>query len=87
MKKLVTMIAACGLAGILSISVSMMGFTAFAAEDDDRIQELESENAQLEERLSQLESENAALQEQLDALLNPETEMQTEPSTEIVGTQ
>ena len=84
MKKLTRMVMAIGLAGSLSVSGASM---VFAAEDNDRVQELESEKAQLEERLTQLESENAALQEQLDALLNSETEMQTELSTEIVGTQ
>jgi len=60
---------------------------SYAAEENDRVSELESENTQLEERVAELESENAALQEQIDALLNPETEVQTEPATEIVGTQ
>ncbi len=87
MKKLVKMIAACGLAGAVSVSACMVGFAEEAAAENDRVQELESENAQLEERLTQLESENAALQEQIEALLNPETEAETEPSTEIVGTQ
>lgn len=65
----------------------MMSYASDTADKEEKIATLESEKADLEERVTQLESENAALQEQIDALQNPETEAQTEPSTEIVGTQ
>ena len=87
MKRLVRMVVVCMLTGAIGLSAGMMGYASDTADTDEKIATLESEKADLEERVTQLESENAALQEQLDALQNPETEVQTEPSTEIVGTQ
>ena len=87
MKRLVRMMVAFVLTGAVSLSAGMMGYASDTADTEEKIATLESEKADLEERVTQLESENAALQEQLDALQNPETEVQTEPSTEIVGTQ
>ena len=87
MKRLVRMMVAFVLTGAVSMSAGMMGYASDAADTEEKIATLESEKADLEERVTQLESENVALQEQLDALQNPETELQTEPSTEIVGTQ
>lgn len=87
MKRLVRMVVVCMLTGAIGLSAGMMGYASDTADMDEKIATLESEKADLEERVTQLESENAALQEQLDALQNPETEVQTEPSTEIVGTQ
>ena len=87
MKRLVRMMVAFVLTGAVSLSAGMVGYASDTADTEEKIATLESEKADLEERVTQLESENAALQEQLDALQNPETELQTEPSTEIVGTQ
>ena len=87
MKKLVRMMAVYALTGAVVVSSGMMSYASDTADTDEKIATLESEKADLEERVTQLESENAALQEQIDALQNPETEAQTEPSTEIVGTQ
>ena len=87
MKKLVRMMAVYALTGAVVVSSGMMSYGSDTADTDEKIATLESEKADLEERVTQLESENAALQEQIDALQNPETEAQTEPSTEIVGTQ
>ena len=87
MKKLVRMMAVYALTGAVVVSSGMMSYASDTADTEEKIATLESEKADLEERVTQLESENAALQEQIDALQNPETEAQTEPSTEIVGTQ
>lgn len=87
MKKLVRMMAVYALTGAVVVSSGMMSYASDTADTGEKIATLESEKADLEERVTQLESENAALQEQIDALQNPETEAQTEPSTEIVGTQ
>ena len=87
MKKLVRMMAVYALTGAVVVSSGMMSYASDTADKEEKIATLESEKADLEERVTQLESENAALQEQIDALQNPETEAQTEPSTEIVGTQ
>lgn len=81
MKRLVRMMVAFVLTGAVSMSAGMMGYASDAADTEEKIATLESEKADLEERVTQLESENAALQEQIDALQNPETEVQTEPST------
>ena len=86
MKRLVRMMVVFVLAGTVGASSGMMSY-ASDTDAEGKIATLESEKADLEDRVTQLESENAALQEELDALKNPETEMQTEPSTEIVGTQ
>ncbi len=47
--------------------------------------QLESEKTQLESEKNQLESENSDLKDQIEKLTS--TEAETEPSTEIVGTQ
>ena len=86
MKRLVRMMVVFVLAGTVGASSGMMSY-ASDTDTEEKIATLESEKADLEDRVTQLESENAALQEELDALKNPEMEMQTEPSTEIVGTQ
>ena len=87
MKRLVRMMVVGVLTGAVAVSSGMMSSASDTEDTEEKIATLESEKADLEERVTQLESENAALQEQIDALQNPETEVQTEPSTEIVGTQ
>ena len=87
MKRLVRMMVVGVLTGAVVVSSGMMSYASDTEDTEEKIATLESEKADLEERVTQLESENAALQEQIDALQNPETEVQTEPSTEIVGTQ
>ena len=87
MKRLVRMMVVGVLTGAVAVSYGMMSYASDTEDTEEKIATLESEKADLEERVTQLESENAALQEQIDALQNPETEVQTEPSTEIVGTQ
>lgn len=87
MKRLVRMMVVGVLTGAVAVSSGMMSYASDTEDTEEKIATLESEKADLEERVTQLESENAALQEQIDALQNPETEVQTEPSTEIVGTQ
>ena len=87
MKRLVRMMVVGVLTGAVAVSSGMMSYASDTEDTEEKIATLESEKADVEERVTQLESENAALQEQIDALQNPETEVQTEPSTEIVGTQ
>ena len=87
MKRLARMMVVGVLTGAVAVSSGMMSSASDTEDTEEKIATLESEKADLEERVTQLESENAALQEQIDALQNPETEVQTEPSTEIVGTQ
>ena len=87
MRRLVRMMVACVLTGTVVVSSGMITLASDTSDSEEKIATLESEKANLEERVTQLESENVALQEKLDELQNPETETQTEPSTEIVGTQ
>lgn len=94
MRRLVRMMVACVLTGTVVVSSGMITLASDTSDSEEKIATLESEKAtlesekaNLEERVTQLESENVALQEKLDELQNSETETQTEPSTEIVGTQ
>lgn len=87
MKRLVRMIVVCALTGTVGVSAGLMSYASDTADAEEKIEALESEKAELEEKVTQLESENVDLQEKLNALQNPDTEAQTEPSTEIVGTQ
>ncbi len=78
----------------LALAASMMVALPVSAEGVDSMSldelktaytQLESEKEQVESEKNQLESENADLKAQIDKLTS--TEKETEPSTEIVGTQ
>ena len=74
---------------VLAIVISacmMVGNSVFAADIDSMtLEELKAAYIELESEKVQLESENADLKDQIEQLKT--TEEETEPSTEIVGTQ
>ena len=83
------------LAALAIVASMTLSLSAYASETDpgsmslDELKtaytQLESEKTQIESEKNQLESENADLKAQIEKLTS--TEAETEPSTEIVGTQ